>query len=141
MSSSMCCLFPLRYEDNMEYKKQITPRRRRVGYPPITPNACVKDSVTSAAFDHMWQEIMSWMRDLLQRYTTEIADNKNGVISLSLINRYQATPMSREPSTLSQQRVSGGGWRPLWCGMLHLSCQMSTVLISPPSPLPLCVSL
>ena len=47
------------YEDNMEHKKQITPRRRRVGFPPITPNACVKDSVASGAFDSVWCEVSS----------------------------------------------------------------------------------
>lgn len=45
------------YDENMEHKKQITPRRRRVGYPPVTPNACVKDSVSSEVFDSMWQEV------------------------------------------------------------------------------------
>ena len=52
------CLY-FRYEDHSEGKKQLTPRRRRVAYPPITPNACFKDSVASAAFDCMWQEV-SW---------------------------------------------------------------------------------
>ncbi|XP_076461685.1 protein FAM149B1-like isoform X2 [Babylonia areolata] len=64
------------YEDNMEHKKQITPRRRRVGYPPITPNACVKDSVSSGAFDRLWCEIMSWTQPLIRRYAAELEAKK-----------------------------------------------------------------
>ena len=47
-----------RYEDShSDHKKQLTPRRRRPHYPPITPNACLKDSAASSAFDCMWQEV------------------------------------------------------------------------------------
>lgn len=48
-----------RYEESSNDKKQLTPRRRRVGYPPITPNASIKDSVISSAFDAIWQEVKS----------------------------------------------------------------------------------
>ncbi|GFO38388.1 protein fam149b1-like, partial [Plakobranchus ocellatus] len=91
------------YEDNLEHKQQITPRRRRVGFPPITPNACVKDSVTSGAFDHIWQEIMSWMRQLLKRYTSEITDSKHDdVTSYSPHLPTQSTPISRDLSFIRQ---------------------------------------
>ncbi|KAK3089222.1 hypothetical protein FSP39_001872 [Pinctada imbricata] len=45
------------YEDYTD-KKQLTPRRRKFGYPPITPNLSIKDSVISSAFDSLWQEIV-----------------------------------------------------------------------------------
>lgn len=48
-----------RYDESSNDKKQLTPRRRRVGYPPITPNASIKDSVISSAFDAIWQEVKS----------------------------------------------------------------------------------
>ncbi|BFZ03308.1 hypothetical protein BsWGS_06347 [Bradybaena similaris] len=88
------------YEDNMEYKKQITPRQRRVGYPPITPNACVKDSVMSGVFDHVWQEIMSWIRELLSKYTAEISDSRKNVASFSSPSMNPSTIMSREVSLI-----------------------------------------
>ncbi|CAG5133294.1 unnamed protein product, partial [Candidula unifasciata] len=88
------------YEDNMEYKKQITPRQRRVGYPPVTPSACVKDSVLSGVFDHVWQEIMSWMRELLTKYTSEISDSRKHVASFSSPSMNPSTVMSREVSLI-----------------------------------------
>ncbi|RUS81765.1 hypothetical protein EGW08_010457, partial [Elysia chlorotica] len=91
------------YEDNLEHKQQITPRRRKVGFPPITPNACVKDSVTSGAFDHIWQEIMSWMRPLLKKYTSEITDSKHDdVIPYSPHHPTQSTPIPRDLSFIRQ---------------------------------------
>lgn len=91
------------YEDNIEHKQQITPRRRRVGFPPVTPNACVKDSVTSGAFDHIWQEIMSWMRPLLKRYTSEITDSKHDdVTPFSLHHPTRSTPITRDFSFIRQ---------------------------------------
>ncbi|XP_067671336.1 protein FAM149B1-like isoform X1 [Haliotis asinina] len=68
------------HEDS-EHKKQITPRRRRIGYPPITPNACVKDSVASSVFDCMWNEIISWMRPIIKEYSNLIESKQDLVPS------------------------------------------------------------
>ncbi|KAK7507201.1 hypothetical protein BaRGS_00001136 [Batillaria attramentaria] len=98
------------YEDNMEHKKQITPRRRRVGYPPITPNACVKDSVSSGAFDSMWHEIMSWMRSLLKRYAAEVVDSKKtDEVDYAYGHARAPSPPFRAPSFVSQRPLSKQG--------------------------------
>ncbi|KAL4239579.1 hypothetical protein ACF0H5_000390 [Mactra antiquata] len=91
------------YEDHHEHKKQLTPRRRRVAYPPITPNACFKDSVASAAFDCMWQEIISWIRPLLRRYSNIVLDDSKQInplqnLSQTLRNASTPGPPSRENS-------------------------------------------
>ncbi|KAH9519988.1 hypothetical protein Btru_071418 [Bulinus truncatus] len=115
------------YEDYIENKKQITPRRRRVGYPPVTPIACVKDSVTSAAFDHIWQEIMSWLRPLLQRFSTEISGSKTEVITFSSSH---PPPPQAQPSFILQTRQNsfhrsnthiGGSTERSIDGILHIS--------------------
>ncbi|KAL5019272.1 hypothetical protein ScPMuIL_004994 [Solemya velum] len=96
------------YEDSAEQKKQLTPRRSRVSYryPPITPNACVKDSVASSAFDCLWQEVMAWMRLLLDRYRCLIFDESKGFPNTSLNlqnpNSGDQIPPSREPSYILQ---------------------------------------
>ncbi|KAK3592426.1 hypothetical protein CHS0354_036056 [Potamilus streckersoni] len=68
------------YEDSSDQKMQLTPRRRRVGYPPITPNASLKDSVASSAFDSLWQEIISWIRDLLKKFSAIVLDEHKPLI-------------------------------------------------------------
>ncbi|XP_076459775.1 protein FAM149B1-like isoform X2 [Babylonia areolata] len=70
-------------EENLEHhKKKISLHRRHVGYPPITPNACVKDSILSGAFDGLWSEVMSWLRTLLRRCSVELEADKKSSLCL-----------------------------------------------------------
>lgn len=99
------------YDESSEQKKQITPRRHRVGYPPITPNACVKDSVLSSVFDSIWQEIISWNRNLTRKYSVLVLEENKPLVlpmqPLSPPNRHEHLLLSREPSfstAMSRQR-------------------------------------
>ncbi|XP_011440184.2 protein FAM149B1-like isoform X3 [Crassostrea angulata] len=88
------------YDESSNDKKQLTPRRRRVGYPPITPNASIKDSVISSAFDAIWQEIVSWMQPLTRKYTMMVLDERKP-IRVPILDQIRADhplPSSREPS-------------------------------------------
>ncbi|OWF49843.1 protein FAM149B1-like isoform X2 [Mizuhopecten yessoensis] len=92
------------YDDDYNLKKQLTPRRRRVGYPPITPNACVKDAVMSSVFDNMWQEILEWMRNINRQYSILVLEESKPslpvadmTLNISSSNHMQLPP-SREPS-------------------------------------------
>ncbi|XP_048759814.1 protein FAM149B1-like isoform X2 [Ostrea edulis] len=88
------------YEESSNDKKQLTPRRRRVGYPPITPNASIKDSVISSAFDNIWQEIVSWIQPLTRKYTVMVLDERKPirVPILDQIRPDHLLPPSRETS-------------------------------------------
>ena len=99
------------YDESSEQKKQITPRRHRVGYPPITPNACVKDSVLSSVFDSIWQEIIAWNRNLNKKYSILVLEESKPLVipmqPLSPPNRHEHLLLSREPSfstAMSRQR-------------------------------------
>ncbi|CAL1539139.1 unnamed protein product [Lymnaea stagnalis] len=118
------------YEDNMEFKKQITPRKRRVGYPPVTPSACVKDSVTSAAFDHIWQEILSWLRPLLLKYSSVITDSKHDILTFSPAENHPPLPSMATPPYFSNSRQNsfhrsnthiGGSTERSFDGILQIS--------------------
>ncbi|WAQ95427.1 F149A-like protein [Mya arenaria] len=84
------------YEEHSDHKKQLTPRRRRVAYPPVTPNACFKDSVASSAFDCMWHEIISWIRPLLKKYSITIFECPSG----DMADTHQGIPSTRPVSSL-----------------------------------------
>ena len=48
------------FRDEEEHsKKYHVPRRRRLGFPPITPNACVRDAVLQQVFDTTWSHVIS----------------------------------------------------------------------------------
>ncbi|XP_076075186.1 protein FAM149B1-like isoform X2 [Mytilus galloprovincialis] len=90
------------YDESSEQKKQLTPRRHRVGYPPITPNACVKDSVLSSVFDSVWQEIIAWTRNLSKKYSVLVLEESKPLTipmqPSSPQNRHEHSMLSREPS-------------------------------------------
>ncbi|XP_071503465.1 protein FAM149B1-like [Diadema antillarum] len=54
-------------DENHERKRYHTARRRE-GFPPLTPNACVQNTVMSQVFDVLWAEIVGWMRMLVRRH-------------------------------------------------------------------------
>ncbi|XP_070545257.1 protein FAM149A-like isoform X2 [Ptychodera flava] len=57
-----------RDDDGFEQKKYHTPRRRRQGFPPITPNACLQDSISCQVFDSLWNEVSTWLRVLIKKH-------------------------------------------------------------------------
>lgn len=70
--------FSIRFEDTPEQKRNIVPRQRRLGYPPVTPNACLRDTVSCAVFDYIWievrlTELKLWKMFWIIRHETYIA--------------------------------------------------------------------
>lgn len=51
-------------------------RQQRRGYPPVTPNACAKDTVVSQMFDQVWGEVVLWLRSLLSLYSQKVLRDK-----------------------------------------------------------------
>ncbi|CAH1795235.1 unnamed protein product [Owenia fusiformis] len=56
------------YSEDRSDKKAKSHRQKSHAYPPITPNACVKDNVMCEAIDYTWEELIGWMRNLLKVY-------------------------------------------------------------------------
>ena len=47
-------------------------RNKKRDLPPVTPQACVKDNISGATFDFIWQETISWLRNILANYQQRI---------------------------------------------------------------------
>eukprot|EP00057_Strongylocentrotus_purpuratus_P002110 XP_003723866.1 PREDICTED: protein FAM149B1 isoform X1 [Strongylocentrotus purpuratus] len=52
-------------DDNHERKLDHTAPRRE-GFPPLTPSACIQNTVLSQTFDVLWAEVVTWMRLLIK---------------------------------------------------------------------------
>ncbi|XP_071808109.1 protein FAM149B1-like isoform X1 [Asterias amurensis] len=61
-------------DEGHELKRYHAPRRK--GFPPLTPNACVQNSIYSQAFDVMWTEVVGWIRLLIKRHWHLLAEAK-----------------------------------------------------------------
>lgn len=57
-------------EEEDSVKRYHVPRRRRLGYPPITPNACVRDAVINQLFDNAWVKLISCLKKVKVRNET-----------------------------------------------------------------------
>jgi hypothetical protein len=70
------CLYPLLSVDESESRRRSR-LKRSTGLPPVTPNACVKDTVRSLLFDHIWNEIISILHPVLIRIRQNAAKGED----------------------------------------------------------------
>ncbi|XP_072050535.1 protein FAM149B1-like isoform X2 [Amphiura filiformis] len=65
------------YQDDEEHerKKYHAPRRRQ-GFPPVTPNACMQNTVLSQTFDVLWAEVVVWMRHIVRKHSDLLLEEK-----------------------------------------------------------------
>ncbi|XP_074761961.1 protein FAM149A isoform X1 [Athene noctua] len=48
-------------------KKHLAEKRSKRGIPPVSPNACIKDAVASEVFDHMWNNVIGILEELIKK--------------------------------------------------------------------------
>ncbi|XP_050394834.2 protein FAM149B1 isoform X2 [Patella vulgata] len=100
-----------RAEDNVEPKVKMLPPSRRVGYPPITPNACITNSVMSRLFDDLWKIVIEWIWPVIQKeypFVTDDVMQQNLDANPSSPNHNNQSPASRQPSFIVNKPILGG---------------------------------
>ncbi|XP_071952633.1 protein FAM149B1-like isoform X2 [Antedon mediterranea] len=50
-------------------------RKRREGYPPITPNSSVQNGITLQVFDNVWCRVIHWLKQLVKKHV-ELGNDK-----------------------------------------------------------------
>lgn len=90
---------------DLQVVSAVSGRQKLSRYPPVTPNANLKDGVVHSVFDSVWSMLTDSMRILLQRYSEyfvlthpipiaspeEINDNDNNQIKLPQISKLGGT--------------------------------------------------